>query len=118
MKLLTENSLKIVLSIVFSWIIQKYRIQCFNDFFSNIAGNINSSNPKTSALPESYLQNYPDINFEFGFCSTEKSLKLLNHLKIKKIVDIDNLSSNLLKTVALEISASLSNKSLKSGVVK
>ena len=28
----------------------------FNDFFSNIAGNINSSIPKTSELPESYCK--------------------------------------------------------------
>ena len=32
----------------------------FNDFFSNIAGNINSSISKTSVLHEFYLQNYPD----------------------------------------------------------
>ena len=41
----------------------------FNDFFSNIAGNINNSIPKTSVLPKSLLKNYPDINFEFGLLS-------------------------------------------------
>ena len=41
----------------------------FNDFFSNIAGNINNSIPKTLVLLEFYLKNHPDINFEFGLLS-------------------------------------------------
>ena len=51
----------------------------FNDFFSNIAGNINNLIPKTSVLPESFLKNYPDINFKLVFVVLKKSLKLLNH---------------------------------------
>ena len=51
----------------------------FNDFFSNIAGNINNLIPKTSVLPESFLKNCPDINFKLVFVVLKKSLKLLNH---------------------------------------
>ena len=66
MKLLTENSLK--KSSIDSILVNNLKISNptemangFNQFFSNIAGNINNLVPKTSVLPESYLKNYPDI---------------------------------------------------------
>ena len=78
-KLLTENSLK------------QLKISNptemangFNDFFSNIAGNINNLIPKTSVLPESFLKNYPDINFEFGLCSPEEIVEIIKSLENKK----------------------------------
>ena len=53
-------------------------------FFSNIAGNINNPIPKTSVLPEFYLKNHPDINFEFGLCNAEDIVKIIKSLENKK----------------------------------
>ena len=55
-----------------------------NDFFSNIAGNINNLIPKTSVLPESFLKNYPDIDLEFGLCSPEEIVEIIKSLENKK----------------------------------
>ena len=57
----------------------------FNDFFSNIAGNINNSIPKTLVLLEFYLKNHPDINFEFGLCNPEEIVKIIKSLENKKL---------------------------------
>ena len=45
------------------------RKQSKNSSIDNNIGNINNLVPKTSVLPESFLKNYPDINFEFGLLS-------------------------------------------------
>ena len=52
----------------------------FNDFFSNIAGNINNLIPKTSVLPESFLKNYPDINYK----SPEEIIEIIKSLENTK----------------------------------
>ena len=52
----------------------------FNDFFSNIAENINSSKPKTSVSRESYLQDYPNLNFEFSPFSQEEIIEIIKSL--------------------------------------
>ena len=92
----------------------------FNDFFSNIAGNINSSKPKTSVSRESYLQDYPNLNFEFSPFSQEEHIEIIKSLENEKTVNIDNLSTNILKAGQIEISAPLYFifiKSMESGVV-
>ena len=68
MKLLTENSLK--------KFYQQYSCEQFKNLKSNRNGNINNSIPKTSVLPESFLKNYPDINFEFGLCNPEEIVEI------------------------------------------
>ena len=56
----------------------------FKNLKSNRNGNINYSIPKTSVLPESYLKNYPDINFQFGLCSPEEIVEIIKTLENKK----------------------------------
>ena len=51
-----------------------------NDFFSNIAWNINNLIPKTSVLPKSFLKNYPDINYK----SPEEIIEIIKSLENTK----------------------------------
>lgn len=75
----------------------------FNDFFANIANEIKQTIPATSTRPDSYLQDRFDLNFDFTPCDTASIIDAIKSLESKNTLDIDNISSKLLKFVAAEI---------------
>ena len=58
----------------------------FNDFFSNIAGNINSSTPKTYVFsPSLIFKIIPILILNLVHLVKRKLLKLLNHWETKRL---------------------------------
>ena len=81
----------------------------FNSFFSEIAYEIRSQIPDTSAKPEDYLENL-DSNFEFLPTNPVVEVsEIISSLNRKNALDIDCISTVFIKAVSTEISEPLSH---------
>ena len=81
----------------------------FNSFFSEIAYEIRSQIPDTSAKPEDYLENL-DSNFEFLQTNPVVEVsEIISSLNRKNALDIDCISTVFIKAVSTEISEPLSH---------
>ena len=78
----------------------------FNIFFSEIAGNIQKDIPPTTSKPEAYIS---DTNTEFYLsnCSPENIKDIILSLETKNSLDIEDLSTKVLKKVADSIASPL-----------
>ena len=74
----------------------------FNTFFSQVAGKIKSEIPPTTAKPEDYL-NELDCRFDIGITEKLEIIEVIRSLESKATLDIDSVSTILLKKVAEEI---------------
>ena len=74
----------------------------FNTFFSQVAGKIKSEIPPTTAKPEDYL-NELDCRFDIGITDKLEIIEVIRSLESKATLDIDSVSTILLKKVAEEI---------------
>jgi hypothetical protein len=92
----------------------------FNDFFVNIGNEISDSIPKTSINAESFMPIIPNLqNMDLGETSPLNICEIIKSLQSKSSLNIDGISTNLLKKIAPEISTPLAhifNLSLQSGV--
>ena len=77
-------------------------------FFSEIAYEIRSQIPDTSAKPEDYLEDL-DSNFEFFPTNPLEVSEIISSLNRKNTLDIDCISTVLIKAVSTEISEPLSH---------
>ena len=78
-------------------------------FFSEIAYEIRSQIPDTSAKPEDYLENL-DSNFEFLQTNPVVEVsEIISSLNRKNALDIDCISTVFIKAVSTEISEPLSH---------
>ena len=77
----------------------------FNDFFLTLLGISIIQFLKHQYYLSSILKIIPILTLSLGLCNLEEIVEIIKSLENKKTVDIDNLSSNLLKAVAFEISA-------------
>ena len=77
-------------------------------FFSEIADEIRSQIPDTSAKPEDYLEDL-DSNFEFLSTNPVEVSEIISSLNRKNTLDIDCVSTVLIKAVSTEISEPLSH---------
>lgn len=93
----------------------------FNDFFSSIGQKISSNIPKTSADFQDFLNaEQHESSFNFGFCSPHSVVRCIESLESKATLDIDNINSKLIKSIANFISIPLShifNLSFEQGIV-
>ena len=80
----------------------------FNSFFSEIADEIRSQIPDTSAKPEDYLEDL-DSNFEILSTNPVEVSEIISSLNRKNTLDIDCVSTVLIKAISTEISEPLSH---------
>jgi len=91
----------------------------FNKFFTSIGQEISDSVKETVVSPEDYLttdDNVPQL--EFCEITPTYFCDIVKNLQAKNSMDIDGVSTNLLKKICIEISAPLAhifNKSVQSG---
>jgi hypothetical protein len=92
----------------------------FNSFFASVGKNISESVPHVSKSPEAYLDpipNVPELNLQN--VTPEYITKIVKSLAAKSSMDMDGVSSKMIKCIVNEIAVPLShifNLSLSSGV--
>jgi hypothetical protein len=92
----------------------------FNEFFSSIGTDISNTIPATNKNPISYLDQHDDIiPLDLGNTSQLHVCDIIKPMLVKKSLDLDGISTSLIKNIATEISIPLAhifNLSLTTGV--
>jgi hypothetical protein len=92
----------------------------FNEFFSSIGTEISNSIPATNVNPSSYISDDENLTpLNLGNTSPVHVCDVIKSMIAKKSLDLDGISTSLIKTIASEISVPLAhifNLSLTTGV--
>jgi hypothetical protein len=92
----------------------------FNEFFSSIGTDISNSIPTTNTDPLSYMENDENVTLlDLGTTSQIHICDVIKSMLSKNSLDLDGISTNLIKSIAIEISVPLAhifNLSLNLGV--
>jgi hypothetical protein len=92
----------------------------FNEFFSSIGTDISNAIPATSVDPLSYISDNDELTaLDLGSTSQTHVCDIIKSMLCKNSLDLDGISTNLIKNIAIEISIPLAhifNLSLASGV--
>jgi hypothetical protein len=92
----------------------------FNEFFSSIGTDISNSVPHTNTDPLSYIDTNDDLNLlDLGNTSPTHVCDIIKSMIPKNSMDLDGISTKLIKSIATEISVPLAyifNLSLNTGI--
>jgi len=92
----------------------------FNDFFTDVGVRIAESVKPTAKKPDEYMPNLQNLQeLDLGTVNQTHICDIIKSLHPKNSLDIDGISTNLLKAIAIEISwplAHIFNNSLRQGI--